>query len=61
MWETTVFPGEERRAVSLGGDCLTSSGRKTTSHDKKMFFKTWREGAGFIYFECLFQSGQCSV
>lgn len=43
MWETTVFPGEERKAVSLGGDCLTSSGRKTTSHDKKMFFKTWHE------------------
>lgn len=38
-----MFPGEERRAVSLSGDCLMSSGRKTTSHDKKMFFKTWRE------------------
>lgn len=36
-----MFPGEERKAVSLGGDCLTSSRRKTTSHDKKMFFKTW--------------------
>lgn len=38
-----MFPGEEKRAVSLSGDCLMSSRRKTTSHDKKMFFKTWRE------------------
>lgn len=38
-----MFPGEERRAVSLSGDCLTSSERKTTSHDKKMFFKTWHQ------------------
>lgn len=43
MWETTVFPGEERKAVSLGGDCVESSGRKTTRHDKKMFFKTWHQ------------------
>lgn len=25
------------------GDCLMSSRRKTTSHDKKMFFKTWHK------------------
>lgn len=43
MWETTVFPGEERKAVSFGGDCPASSERKTTRHDKKMFFKTWQE------------------
>lgn len=44
-----MFPEEERRTVSLSGDCLASSRRKTGSHDMKMVFKPWREkGISFI-------------